>query len=474
MLRLARFQDVSRIVLYTRAADEARYNADLLREFIGNLDFRSIYVECRWWTKAPDVLPRAVAWTKKLPFEANLYFGELFPKGEKSLYELYPSRAESACESFRRSVKFFNWYVPRPAPVAEIGLVEEYFRKRSEARKKMVAEDAEEAAKNHSHMRTVSIMERLEIIQEMCGSLLKLPAEGRVDCESNVPTDVANEYCTNLNDDFLDLFDAPIQQTQKYVVRHHDEPWQKAFGSGLQDVKVEALSDDDVEQDEWVIFDDCEKVDKHDAEVRRSTGLSLTHKWRFYYLNVVWRFPSFNVTSRKYQSLVLVLLVAVVTTVSGNSEGDALYALRRSLNDPEKVLQSWDPNLVNPCTWFHITCNQDNRVTRLDLGNSKLSGHLVPELGKLEHLQYLELYKNNIQGTIPAEIGNLKSLISLDLYNNNITGKIPSTLGKLKNLVFLRLNDNHLTGRIPRELIGVSSLKVVYVLVPINFSCFIM
>ena len=37
MLRLARFQDVSRIVLYTRAADEARYNADLLREFIGSV-----------------------------------------------------------------------------------------------------------------------------------------------------------------------------------------------------------------------------------------------------------------------------------------------------------------------------------------------------------------------------------------------------------------------------------------------------
>ena len=55
-----------------------------------------------------------------------------------------------------------------------------------------------------------------------------------MDCESNVPTDVANEYCTNLNDDFLDLFDVPIQQTRKYVVRHHDEPWQIAFGSGLQ------------------------------------------------------------------------------------------------------------------------------------------------------------------------------------------------------------------------------------------------
>lgn len=161
------------------------------------------------------------------------------------------------------------------------------------------------------------------------------------------------------------------------------------------------------------------------------------------------------------KQLILVAFTIFVTVVNGNSEGDALYALRRSVKDPDNVLQSWDPNLVCPCTWFHVTCNQDNQVTRLDLGNSNLSGNLVPDLGKLEHLQYLELYKNNIGGTIPAELGNLKNLISLDLYNNNITGKIPATLGKLKSLVFMRLNDNHLVGRIPRELASISSLKVV-------------
>ncbi|BAS71587.1 Os01g0279800 [Oryza sativa Japonica Group] len=63
-------------------------------------------------------------------------------------------------------------------------------------------------------------------------------------------------------------------------------------------------------------------------------------------------------------ALAAVLLAAAVASAS-NSEGDALYALRRALADPRGVLQSWDPTLVNPCTWFHVTCDRAGRVTRL-------------------------------------------------------------------------------------------------------------
>ncbi|KAF5811671.1 putative non-specific serine/threonine protein kinase [Helianthus annuus] len=38
--------------------------------------------------------------------------------------------------------------------------------------------------------------------------------------------------------------------------------------------------------------------------------------------------------------------------VYANLEGDALHSLRTNLEDPNSVLQSWDPTLVNPCTWF--------------------------------------------------------------------------------------------------------------------------
>ncbi|KAG5249652.1 leucine-rich repeat protein [Salix suchowensis] len=120
--------------------------------------------------------------------------------------------------------------------------------------------------------------------------------------------------------------------------------------------------------------------------------------------------------------LVLVLPSIILALTDANLEGDALYSLRRAVKDPGHVLQSWDPNLVDPCTWFHVTCDGDNRVTRLDLGNANLSGSLVPELGKLVRLQYLELYMNELVGPIPKELGNLKSLVSLDLYDNTSLG----------------------------------------------------
>ncbi|CAL8997918.1 unnamed protein product [Prunus brigantina] len=147
--------------------------------------------------------------------------------------------------------------------------------------------------------------------------------------------------------------------------------------------------------------------------------------------------------------------------LSGNVEGDALNTLKSNLVDPNNVLQSWDPTLFDPCTWFHVTCNSENSVTRVDLGNANLSGQLVSQLGVLSNLQYLELYSNNITGTIPAELGTLTNLVSLDLHLNSLRGTIPDTLGKLEKLRFLRLSNNTLTGNIPMALTKIKSLQVL-------------
>ncbi|XP_022876402.1 BRASSINOSTEROID INSENSITIVE 1-associated receptor kinase 1-like isoform X2 [Olea europaea var. sylvestris] len=155
--------------------------------------------------------------------------------------------------------------------------------------------------------------------------------------------------------------------------------------------------------------------------------------------------------------LFLIFGISQISLVSANAEGDALNAFKTNLADPNNVLQSWDSTLVNPCTWFHVTCSNDNSVTRVDLGNANLSGQLVPQLGSLPNLQYF----NNISGRIPNDLGNLTNLVSLDLYVNNLSGPIPTTLGQLQRLRFLRLNNNTLTGTIPMPLTNVATLQVL-------------
>ncbi|KAG5245261.1 somatic embryogenesis receptor kinase [Salix suchowensis] len=145
------------------------------------------------------------------------------------------------------------------------------------------------------------------------------------------------------------------------------------------------------------------------------------------------------------QWMILVVFILLFSRISANMEGDALRNLRVNLQDPNNVLQSWDPTLVNPCMWLHVTCNNHNSVVRVDLGNAALSGQLVPQVGQLKNLQYLELYGNNISGPIPSDLGNLTNLVSLDLYLNSFSGPIPDTLGKLTKLRFLRLNNNSLS-----------------------------
>ncbi|KAH9669700.1 non-specific serine/threonine protein kinase [Citrus sinensis] len=159
--------------------------------------------------------------------------------------------------------------------------------------------------------------------------------------------------------------------------------------------------------------------------------------------------------------LAWMMLVVASPMVSANAEGEALNNFKLKLQDPNNTLESWDPALDSPCTWFHVTCNKENSVTRVDLGNAGLAGELVPELGQLKNLTYLELYGNKLSGKIPSALGNLMNLQSLDLYMNNINGLIPDTLGELKQLQFLRLNNNSLSGSIPTSLTGISGLKVL-------------
>ncbi|OVA19856.1 Protein kinase domain [Macleaya cordata] len=146
-----------------------------------------------------------------------------------------------------------------------------------------------------------------------------------------------------------------------------------------------------------------------------------------------------------------------------NYEVVALMAIKNDLNDPYNVLENWDINSVDPCSWRMVTCSSDGHVSALGLPSQSLSGSLSPGIGNLSNLQSVLLQNNAISGPIPAEIGKLGKLQTLDLSNNKFSGGIPNSIGDLKNLNYLRLNNNSLTGSCPETLSNIEGLTLVII-----------
>ncbi|GKV18650.1 hypothetical protein SLEP1_g28999 [Rubroshorea leprosula] len=156
--------------------------------------------------------------------------------------------------------------------------------------------------------------------------------------------------------------------------------------------------------------------------------------------------------------LSVLLLVCLFSFVLPDAQGDALYALRTSLNASANQLTDWNQNQVNPCTWSNVICDGNNYVKSVTLSSMNFSGTLSPRIGILKTLTTLTLKGSGITGGIPEEFGNLSSLTSLDLENNHLSGEIPLSLGKLQKLQFLTLSQNNLTGAIPQSLSGLPNL----------------
>ena len=69
----------------------------------------------------------------------------------------------------------------------------------------------------------------------------------------------------------------------------------------------------------------------------------------------------------------------------------------------------------------------------LDLGGSKLTGPLIPELWNLHEMTELELWGCDLTGSIPAELGGLANLKAIDLSANKLSGVIPIEVSRLEN-----------------------------------------
>ena len=87
-----------------------------------------------------------------------------------------------------------------------------------------------------------------------------------------------------------------------------------------------------------------------------------------------------------------------------------------------------------------------------------LIGEIPAEIGNLDNLESLALFRNELSGEIPPEIGDLDNLKSLRLDNNKLSGEIPSEIGDLTNLTRLYLDNNNLSGEIPSEIENLTNL----------------
>ncbi|CAF2143086.1 phytosulfokine receptor 1 [Brassica napus] len=136
-----------------------------------------------------------------------------------------------------------------------------------------------------------------------------------------------------------------------------------------------------------------------------------------------------------------------------------LSALRDFITNIEPKPQDWLLVNDNCCNWTGITCDNNNtiRVTKLELGNKKLSGTLSESLGNLDQIKVLNLSRNFIKDSIPLSILTSPTLQTLDLSFNDLSGEIPQTLN-LPSLQSLDLSSNNFNGSLSRSIGNLSSL----------------
>lgn len=150
-------------------------------------------------------------------------------------------------------------------------------------------------------------------------------------------------------------------------------------------------------------------------------------------------------------------LIAIPGTLSDPSDEACLLQVRKSLQDPNKVLENWrEENLAKPCNdstsnLQGAICN-NGRIYKLSLNNLSLGGTISPFLSNCTNLQTLDLSSNFLTGPIPPDLQSLVNLAVLNLSSNRLQGEIPPQLTMCAYLNIIDLHDNQLTGPIPQQL----------------------
>lgn len=143
-----------------------------------------------------------------------------------------------------------------------------------------------------------------------------------------------------------------------------------------------------------------------------------------------------------------VLFCTEISLVSAECQSDQqslLLQLKNSLNfSPASSVKlvNWIQS-VDCCSWNGVSCDEDGRVTGLDLSTENIAGVIdnSSSLFYLQHLRSLNLGFNNFnRSQIPTQIGMLGNLVYLNLSNAGFGGQIPIEISRLTRLVSLDLS----------------------------------
>mmetsp|Transcript_8194 Transcript_8194/g.11716 ORF Transcript_8194/g.11716 Transcript_8194/m.11716 type:complete len:474 (+) Transcript_8194:126-1547(+) len=113
------------------------------------------------------------------------------------------------------------------------------------------------------------------------------------------------------------------------------------------------------------------------------------------------------------------------------------------------------------CSWYGVSCDENDVVTEIKLISNNLEGVLPDELYRLTSLKKILLEGNNILGPITSSIGALTSLEAIDLDNNIMSGNLPAELYALDKLQVIDLNNNTFYGELSQEISSLTNLQVL-------------